>query len=129
MSKSTYFLRVWSFAPPKGGKPVSIQAAFDMTEAQARERLAAKGRDVTGWKAEQKDVPVALEEVREGGSGKYRVTVKARAYATRVIEVEAESEEEAEEQALDQAEDGGNFDWDFEIDDVEVDEVEEVAGA
>jgi len=126
MPKSTCYLRCWTFTPPEGGKPISIQAVFDMTEEQARERLAAKGRDVLGWKAEQKDVPVLIEEAREGGPGTYKVTVKARAYATRVIEVEAESEEEAEQKALDEAEDSGSFDWDFEIDDVEAEDVEEV---
>lgn len=129
-AKATYYLRCWSFTPPDGGPSVKIQAAFDMTEEQARERLGAKGRDVTGWAAKLDETPVRLEEVPEGGTGKWAVTIKAKAYASHTFEVEAETEEEAEALALSEAE-SYPFDYegddDFEVDEVE--EVEEVAGA
>ncbi len=125
--KATYFLRCWTFTPPESGAPVHIQAAFDMTEEQARERLAAKGRDVSGWAAKLDETPVRLEEVPEGGTGKWRVTIKARACATHTFEVEAETEDEAESLAMSEAE---SYDFDFESDeDLEVEDVEEVPGA
>ena len=125
-SKSTYFLRCWTFTPPRKGmgQPVSIQAVFEMTEEEARKRLQAKGRDVEGWSAKQDDMPVHLENVTVSeGSGLYRVTIRATAYATNEFEVKADSEEEAEEAAKDAAEDHEG--WCFEIDEYEVEDIEE----
>ena len=125
-AKATFYLRCWTFTPAGEGKPIHIQAAFDMTEDQARERLALKGKDVTGWSAKLHETPVRLEEVPEGGTGKWAVTIKARATARHTFEVEADTEEEAENLAMAEAE---GHDFDFECDDnFEVDEVEEVAG-
>lgn len=123
--KSTYFLRCWRFTPPDGGKPVNIQAVFDMTEAIARQRLLDKGRDVTGWAAEQSDIPVHLEEVGEPSqSGKWAVTVTCFARASHTFEVEADDEEAANDAALEEAE-AYDF-WDFDGDEFEVQDCEEV---
>lgn len=122
--EEVFYLRCWSFTSPEG-KTVNIEATFEISEDEARRRLADKGRDVTGWKAKLEDKPVKVATVVVAeGSGKWRVTVRATAYATADFEVEAEDEDAAGELALEEAED--YCDWDFDADDFEVDEVQEI---
>lgn len=111
-----YFLFRWVFAPPEDGQrrpAVTVPAAYDMTEAEARAAAAHRGVDVTGWEAKLFKDPVLVETVAEPGKrNRYRATVR-REQAVEV-EVEAADEESARAAALDEAGELCEFDWDTE---------------
>lgn len=111
-----YHLFRWVFVPKGDGhrRPsVTVPAAFDMTEAEARAAAARRGVDVTGWEAKCFKDPVAVEATAEPGKrNRYRATVRRE--QTVEVEVEASDEKSAREAALEEAGNCCEFDWDTE---------------
>jgi len=122
---TTEYLKVWVFTLHNERKEISF--IVDTNEAQARDAMARRGVDVTGWDAATKAIAVECGPPVDPDAEPRAFRVVFSRVQTTEVEIKAGSEDEAVDLAREELkENHREYDWDTDGDG-DFESVEEVA--